>query len=126
MISFIKVHHDTDGTFPNGIPNPIFEKNRSDTIRVVLEHKADFGVAWDGDYDRCFLLDEQGQFIEGYYIVGLLAEAFLKNYPGGRIIHDPRLTWNTLNLSKQNSGFAIQSKTSHAFIKERLREEDAV
>lgn len=125
-ITFIKVHHAPDGTFPNGIPNPILQENRADTIRAVVENNADFGIAWDGDFDRCFLFDEQGRFIEGYYIVGLLAEAFLEKHPGGRIIHDPRLIWNTLDIAAQKGGHAIQSKTGHAFIKERMREEDAL
>ncbi len=125
-VEFIKVHHQPDGTFPNGIPNPILEENRADTITAVLEHKADMGIAWDGDFDRCFLFDENGRFIEGYYIVGLLAEAFLAKNAGASIIHDPRLTWNTLDIVEASGGKAIQSKTGHAFIKERMREEDAV
>ncbi|TVO67718.1 phosphomannomutase CpsG [Sedimenticola selenatireducens] len=125
-ITFIKVHHQPDGTFPNGIPNPILEENRADTIRAVIDNGADFGIAWDGDFDRCFLFDEQGRFIEGYYIVGLLAEAFLDKHPGSKIIHDPRLTWNTLDIAAQKGGKAIQSKTGHAFIKERMRVEDAI
>ena len=128
---FIKVHHDPDPTFPNGIPNPLLSENRQATIDAVINHKADFGIAWDGDFDRCFLFDEQGQFIEGYYIVGLLAEAFLQKSTiqgkcGEKIIHDPRLTWNTIDIVEKNGGEAIQSKTGHAFIKERMREEDAV
>lgn len=125
-VEFIKVHHQPDGTFPNGIPNPILEENRADTIAAVLEHKADMGIAWDGDFDRCFLFDEKGRFIEGYYIVGLLAEAFLAKNAGAAIIHDPRLTWNTLDIVEASGGKAIQCKTGHAFIKERMREEDAV
>ncbi len=125
-LQFIKVHHEPDATFPNGIPNPLLPENRADTSKAVLAHQADFGVAWDGDFDRCFLFDEQGQFIEGYYIVGLLAEAFLQQHSGARIIHDPRLTWNTIDLVQQAGGEAIQSKTGHAFIKERMRLEDAV
>ena len=125
-IQFVKVHHAPDATFPNGIPNPLLPENRADTAKAVLTHQADFGVAWDGDFDRCFLFDEQGQFIEGYYIVGLLAEAFLQQHRGARIIHDPRLTWNTIDLVNQAGGEAIQSKTGHAFIKERMRLEDAV
>ncbi len=125
-LEFIKVHHEPDATFPNGIPNPLLPENRADTSKAVLAHQADFGVAWDGDFDRCFLFDEQGQFIEGYYIVGLLAEAFLQQHQGARIIHDPRLTWNTIDLVSQAGGEAIQSKTGHAFIKERMRLEDAV
>ncbi len=125
-VEFIKVHHQPDGTFPNGIPNPILVENRDDTIKAVLEHKADMGIAWDGDFDRCFLFDENGRFIEGYYIVGLLAEAFLNKHKGEAIIHDPRLTWNTLDIVEANDGRAVQSKTGHAFIKECMREEDAV
>jgi phosphomannomutase len=125
-IELIKIFNEPDGTFPNGIPNPILHENRAPTIDAVLEHKADMGIAWDGDFDRCFLVDEKGYFIEGYYIVGLLAEAFLRKNPGAKIVHDPRLTWNTIELVNQGGGQAIQSKTGHAFIKERMRSEDAV
>ncbi|MDO8344374.1 MAG: phosphomannomutase CpsG [Cellvibrio sp.] len=123
---FIKINHEPDGTFPNGIPNPLLVENRESTTAAVVAHKADMGIAWDGDFDRCFLFDETGAFTEGYYIVGLLAEAFLLKNPGAKIIHDPRLTWNTLDIAQKNGGLAIQSKTGHAFIKERMREEDAV
>ena len=125
-IEIIKIHNDPDGTFPNGIPNPILHENRAPTINAVLEHGADIGIAWDGDFDRCFLVDEKGNFIEGYYIVGLLAEAFLTKNPGAKVVHDPRLTWNTIDVAKKSGGQAIQSKTGHAFIKERMRSEDAV
>lgn len=123
---FIKVNHQPDGTFPNGIPNPILPENREATAKVVRENKADLGIAWDGDFDRCFLFDEQGEFVEGYYMVGFLAEAFLRRYPGAKIIHDPRLTWNTLDIVKSLGGIPVQTKTGHAFIKERMRLEDAV
>lgn len=125
-IEFIKVHHTPDPGFPNGIPNPLLPENRKDTAAAVKQHKADMGVAWDGDFDRCFLFDENGEFIEGYYIVGLLAEAFLQKEPGAKIIHDPRLTWNTIETVKNNGGIPVQSKTGHAFIKERMRKEDAI
>ncbi|WP_303046028.1 phosphomannomutase CpsG [Thalassotalea sp. PP2-459] len=125
-IEFIKVHHQPDGTFPNGIPNPLLHENQPVTSNAVKTHQADMGIAWDGDFDRCFLFDENGSFIEGYYIVGLLAENFLAKQPGGKIIHDPRLTWNTIDIVEQSGGQAIQSKTGHAFIKERMREEDAI
>ena len=125
-IEIVKIFNDPDGTFPNGIPNPILHENRAPTIDAVLEHKADMGIAWDGDFDRCFLVDEKGNFIEGYYIVGLLAEAFLLKNPGAKIVHDPRLTWNTIEVAKKGGGRAVQSKTGHAFIKERMRAEDAV
>lgn len=125
-IQFIKVHHQPDGSFPNGIPNPLLIENRQATSEAVRQNQADFGIAWDGDFDRCFLFDELGNFIEGYYIVGILAAAFLKKEPGAKIIHDPRLYWNTEAVCKQHSGKAICSKTGHAFIKERMRAEDAV
>jgi phosphomannomutase len=125
-VEIVKIFNEQDGSFPNGIPNPILHENRAPTIDAVLAHKADMGIAWDGDFDRCFLVDEKGHFIEGYYIVGLLAEAFLAKNPGAKIVHDPRLTWNTIDVAKRGGGEAIQSKTGHAFIKERMRSEDAV
>ncbi|MDB4219745.1 phosphomannomutase CpsG [Emcibacteraceae bacterium] len=125
-IEIIKVHNEPDGTFPNGIPNPILHENRQDTIDAVIKNGADMGIAFDGDFDRCFLFDENGQFIEGYYIVGLLSDAFLQKNPGSKIIYDPRLTWNTLNIVKEAGGEAIMSKSGHAFIKERMRKEDAI
>ncbi|MCF6268009.1 MAG: phosphomannomutase [Desulfuromusa sp.] len=125
-LEIIKICHQPDGTFPNGIPNPLLPENRSLTREAVLEHQADLGVAWDGDFDRCFLFDEQGNFIEGYYIVGLLAAALLANNPGQKIIHDPRLTWNTIDIVQQAGGVPILSKTGHAFIKERMRAENAL
>lgn len=123
---FIKVHHDADGNFPNGVPNPLLEENRKPTIDAIRANAADIGIAWDGDFDRCFFFDESGRFIEGYYIVGLLAQSFLKDNPGAKIVHDPRLIWNTIEIAKANDGEAIQCKTGHAFIKERMREEDAI
>ena len=123
---FIKVHHQPDGHFPNGIPNPMLEENRAPTIAAIREHRADFGIAWDGDFDRCFLFDENGGFIEGYYIVGLLAAALLKSQPGGKVVHDPRLTWNTIEIVEAAGGAAVLSKSGHAFIKERMREVDGV
>jgi phosphomannomutase len=123
---FIKLHHHPDGNFPNGVPNPLLPENRAITIDAVKQHKADMGIAWDGDFDRCFFFDEHGKFIEGYYVVGLLAEAFLLKNPGEKIVHDPRLTWNTIDLVEANGGIAVQSKTGHAFIKERMRLENAV
>jgi phosphomannomutase len=125
-ITFIKIHHAPDGNFPNGIPNPLLPENRSATADAVRAHGADMGIAWDGDFDRCFLFDEHGEFIEGYYIVGLLAAVFLEKDPDQKIIHDPRLTWNTIDIVESLGGTAIQSKTGHAFIKERMRKEDAV
>ncbi|MEH5746387.1 phosphomannomutase CpsG [Atlantibacter hermannii] len=125
-VTFVKVHHQPDGNFPNGIPNPLLPECRQDTADAVREHHADMGVAFDGDFDRCFLFDSDAQFIEGYYIVGLLAEAFLQKEPGAKIIHDPRLTWNTVDIVKSAGGVPVMSKTGHAFIKERMRLEDAI
>lgn len=123
---FIKVQHQPDGAFPNGIPNPILPENQEATAKVVRETGADAGIAWDGDFDRCFLFDASGNFIEGYYMVGFLAQAFLRKVSGAKIIHDPRLTWNTIDIVTRAGGVPIQSKTGHAFIKERMRLEDAV
>lgn len=125
-VEFIKIHNDADGHFPNGIPNPILVENRDSTRNAVLEHQADMGIAWDGDFDRCFLFDEKGQFIEGYYIVGLLAQAFLLKQSGEKIVHDPRLVWNTFDIVEKYQGTAIQSKSGHAFIKDVMREHNAV
>lgn len=125
-VTFIKVHHQPDGTFPNGIPNPLLPECLKDTTDAVKQHNADLGIAFDGDFDRCFLFDGEGQFIEGYYIVGLLAEAFLQKEPGAKIIHDPRLTWNTIDIVTKAGGIPVMSKTGHAFIKERMRKEDAI
>ena len=123
---FIKLHHEPDGNFPNGVPNPLVPENRLATIAAVREHGADLGLGWDGDFDRCFFFDERGDFIEGYYVVGLLAEAFLKRQGPARVVHDPRLIWNTIDIVESLGGEAVQSKTGHAFIKERMRLENAV
>ncbi len=123
---FIKLLNEPDGHFPNGVPNPLLVENRTLTAEAVREHGADLGIAWDGDFDRCFFFDERGEFVEGYYLVGLLAEAFLRKSGGGKVVHDPRLTWNTLDVVAQFGGEAVQSKTGHAFIKERMRAENAV
>lgn len=125
-VEFIKIHHEADGHFPNGIPNPLLIENRAATRDAVLLHNADMGIAWDGDFDRCFLFDENGRFIEGYYIVGLLAQAFLTKRKGEKIVHDPRLIWNTLDIVNHLEGIPVQSKSGHAFIKEVMRETNAV
>ncbi len=123
---FVKVYHEPDGTFPNGIPNPMLLENQAATADRVIAEKADMGIAWDGDFDRCFLFDEEGGFIEGYYIVGLLAESILLHNPGAKIIHDPRLTWNTLEIVAEGGGTAVQSKSGHSFIKEKMRGVDGI
>jgi len=122
----IKVHHEPDGSFPNGVPNPLLPENRDATAKAVRESGADAGVAWDGDFDRCFMFDEQGNFIEGYYMVGFLAKAFLQKNAGEKIIYDPRLTWNTEELVRENGGIPVISKSGHAFIKEKMRAENAI
>ncbi len=122
---FIRLHHEPDGRFPNGVPNPLLQENRTVTSEAVLSHNADLGLAWDGDFDRCFFFDERGEFVEGYYLVGLLAEMALEQHPGSAIIHDPRLVWNTIDRVEQLGGRAVESKTGHAFIKERMRAENA-
>ncbi|WP_439448087.1 phosphomannomutase [Stenotrophomonas sp. ATs4] len=123
---FIRICHEPDGSFPNGIPNPLLPENRAATADAVREHGADFGIAWDGDFDRCFFFDHSGRFIEGYYLVGLLAKAILARNPGGKIVHDPRLVWNTVEMVEQAGGVPVLCKSGHAFIKEKMRAEDAV
>jgi len=125
-VKMIKVFHEPDSNFPNGVPNPLLPENRQPTIDAIKKHKADLGVAWDGDYDRCFFFDENGNFIEGYYIVGLLAKSILKNFPNEKIVHDPRLTWNTLDEVSKAGGEAIVSKSGHAFIKQKMREVNSI
>ncbi len=121
----VKIHHRPDGHFPNGVPNPMLEENRATTSEAVRRSGAHLGLAWDGDYDRCFFFDEQGQFIEGYYLVGLLAEVFLRRERGARIVHDPRLTWNTIDIVRHLGGQPVLCKSGHAFIKQKMREVDA-
>ena len=123
---FVHLHAEPDGTFPNGVPNPLLPEKRSATVEAVREHKADFGLAWDGDFDRCFFYDNEGGFIEGYYCVGLLASELLKDHPGAKIVHDPRLYWNTREMVLAHGGTPIMSKTGHAFMKARMRAEDAL
>jgi phosphomannomutase len=121
-----RMHHEPDGSFPAGIPNPLLPEMRESVSRRVREVEPEMGVAWDGDYDRCFLFDEYGSFIDGYYIVGLIASKMLEGAPGEKIIHDPRLTWNTIELVEGSGGIPVMNRTGHAFIKERMRKEDAI
>jgi phosphomannomutase len=121
---FVKVHHAPDGTFPNGVPNPMLEANRQSTIDAIRASGAQLGLAWDGDFDRCFFFDEQGTFVEGYYLVGLLAEPVLERERGARIVHDPRLTWNTIEVVERLGGKPVLCKSGHAFIKQKMREVD--
>ena len=124
--TFIRLNETPDGTFPNGVPNPLLPEKRAVTADAVREHGADLGIAWDGDFDRCFFYDENGRFVEGYYIVGLLAEALLKQHPGATILHDPRLIWNTVEVVEAAGGHPLMTRTGHAFIKEKMRASDAV
>ena len=124
--TFIRLNWQPDGSFPNGVPNPLLPENRGETAQAVREHKADLGIAWDGDCDRCFFFDENGRFIEGYYIVGLLATAMLRAQPGGVTLHDPRLIWNTQEMVRAAGGRPVMVKTGHAFIKEAMRREQAI
>ncbi len=125
-VEFIRLHHQPDGTFPNGVPNPLLPEKRAETSAAVVEYRADFGLAWDGDFDRCFFWDEQGRFIEGYYMVGLLAVELLGREPGAKILHDPRLIWNTIELVREAGGIPVQTKTGHALIKERMWQEGSL
>ncbi|NWF50509.1 MAG: phosphomannomutase [Ignavibacteriaceae bacterium] len=125
-ITMIKIFNEPDSDFPNGVPNPLLPENRQPTFEAVINNKADLGVAWDGDYDRCFFFDEKGNFIEGYYIVGLLAKSILKTNPNEKIVHDPRLIWNTLKIVSQSGGTAVLSKSGHAYIKEKMREVNSI
>lgn len=125
-IQMIKLFNEPNSDFPNGVPNPLIPENRKPTIEAVIKNKANLGVAWDGDFDRCFFFDEKGNFIEGYYIVGLLAKSILKKHPGSRIVHDPRLVWNTIDIVKKSGGEPVVSKSGHAFIKQKMREVNAV
>ena len=122
----VKVYNEPDGNFPNGVPNPILQENREATAKVVRESGADVGIAWDGDFDRCFLFDEKGGFIEGYYMVGFLAQAFLRKFQGAKVIYDPRLVWNTIEIAEELGGTPVMCKSGHAFIKDRMRKENAV
>lgn len=122
----VKVFFEPDGTFPNGIPNPLLTENRAATSDKIKASGADIGVAWDGDFDRCFIFDEDGEYIEGYYLVGLLAKQILKKIPGAKIVHDPRLTWNTIEMVEEAGGATVLSKSGHSFIKEKMRETGAV
>ena len=125
-LKFTRMHHDPDGSFPHGIPNPLLPENRPATADAVLAAGADMGVAWDGDFDRCFFFDHTGAFIDGEYIVGLLAEIFLAKEPGAKIVHDPRVVWNTREVVTLAGGVAIQGRTGHAFVKQAMRDTGAV
>lgn len=125
-ICFIKIHHSPDGSFPNGIPNPMIVQNRTATAQAILRHNADLGIAFDGDFDRCFFFDEQGRFIEGAYMVGVLAQAFLQKYPNSGIVYDPRNVLNTEQIIEDNNGQALISQSGHSYMKQMMRQHGAV
>ncbi|MBA49158.1 MAG: phosphomannomutase [Paracoccus sp. (in: a-proteobacteria)] len=125
-LTFVRMHHDVDSSFPNGIPNPLLPENQPPTVEKMKQEKADLGVAWDGDFDRCFFFDENGRFIPGEYIVGLLGAAFLEKSPGEKIVHDPRVIMNTRAMIEEAGGEAVVSKTGHAFIKRKMRDVGAI
>ena len=120
-IRFEKIHHLPDSSFPNGIPNPLLSENHEVNKKMVLENNSDLGIAFDGDFDRCFFFDEEGSFIPGQFIVGLLSKVFLNRYPSAKIVHDPRIIWNIQELVRNKGGSAIMSKTGHAFVKQAMR-----
>ncbi len=125
-LDFVRMYHDPDGSFPNGIPNPLLPENQPVTAAAVRAAGADLGVAWDGDFDRCFFYDHRGNFVPGEYVVGLLAQAFLAKEPGARIIHDPRVIWNTVDIVEKSGGVVQASRTGHAFVKQAMRDSGAV
>ncbi|BDX07715.1 phosphomannomutase CpsG [Planctobacterium marinum] len=125
-ITFVKIFYEPDSEFPNGIPNPLLPEDRWKTANAVKESRADMGIAWDGDFDRCFLFDENGRFIDGYYIVGLLAQSFLADNPGQKVVHDPRVFWNTAHIVERCHGEVVKSQTGHALIKAKMRSCDAI
>ena len=125
-LTFLRIDHDADGSFPNGIPNPLLPENQPRTAAAVRAAGADFAVAWDGDFDRCFFFDADGGFVAGEYVVGLLAEAFLAKEPGATVIHDPRVIWNTQDVVARAGGRAVMARTGHAYLKARMRETGAV
>ncbi len=125
-IDITRVFHEPNGQFPNGVPNPMLAKCQEDTASVVRAEKADLGIAWDGDFDRCFFFDETGAFIEGYYLVALLGTQLLQHEAGSAVVYDTRLTWNTIAQVEAMGGRAVVSKCGHSFIKAALRSENAV
>jgi phosphomannomutase len=125
-LRFTRLHHAPDGRFPNGIPNPLLPENQPVTAQAVVAAGADIGVAWDGDFDRCFVFDHTGAFVPGEYVVGLLAEVFLAKEPGATVVHDPRVVLGTRDAIARAGGIAVQARTGHAFLKAALRETGAI
>jgi phosphomannomutase len=124
-VEIVKVNHEPDGNFPTGIPNPLLPDRRSATAKAVRDNGADLGIAWDGDFDRCFFYDETGAFVSGYYVAGILSGIFLEKDPAAAIICDSKLYWNTLDIIEEANGQAIMSRTGHVFFKEQMRKHSA-
>lgn len=120
-----RIHHAPDGRFPNGVPNPLLPENHAATGDPVRATGAALGIAWDGDFDRCFLFDETGAFVPGEYIVGLLAQAMLDRDGPGAIVHDPRVVWNTRRTVTAHGGRPVASPVGHVFMKDRMRRHNA-
>ncbi|HCU70906.1 MAG TPA: phosphomannomutase [Candidatus Moranbacteria bacterium] len=125
-ITVEKLNYNPDGNFPKGRPDPLIPENRDELSKLVVEKKADFGVAWDADADRCFFFTEKGEFVEGYFITALLAKIFLERKSEEKIIHDTRLTWAIEKIVQEKGGIDVATKAGHSFIKERMRKENAV
>lgn len=125
-LTFSEIRMNPDGLFPHGVPNPMLVKNHKDISKMIIKKQADMGIAWDGDFDRCFFFDEKGQYIDGYYMVGLLSCYFLNKVKGSTIVHDPRLYWNTRKIVTENGGVSIESKGGHAFMKETMRKVNGI
>lgn len=124
-IKMIKMFHEADGHFPNGVPNPLLPENRKVTGQRVIKEGADLGIAFDGDFDRCFFFDEKGNYVDSYYLIGILAERFLKMFPGEKIVYDPRVIWNSIDLIEKAGGVPVQNKSGHAFMKDGMRKHHA-
>lgn len=125
-IELIRLHAVPDGSFPHGAPNPLLPEQREAAAQAVRKYGADLGVAWDGDFDRCFFYDERGNFVDSCYMVGFLAQAFLKKHGSECIVHDPRCVWNTIELTNAYGGTAVICQGGHALIKAKMRETGAV
>ncbi|MCL5970063.1 MAG: phosphomannomutase/phosphoglucomutase, partial [Patescibacteria group bacterium] len=125
-LTLIPLNETPDGTFPKGPPNPLLSENREETLELIKKEKADLGVSWDADGDRCFFADENGNFIEGYFITAILAKEILKKHPGAKILIDPRLIWATTEEITNSGGQTIISKPGMTVIAGKMMQENAV
>lgn len=126
QVQITRINHAPDGTFPLGVPNPLLPENQAQTGDAVRANGCDLGVAWDGDCDRCFFFDAQGRFVEGEYVVALLAQAMLAQTPGAAIVHDDRVVLNTRKTIRASGGIPIRARTGHAYMKTEMRRHNAV